>query len=80
MNLAQQYGRETEMWVKNYQTHGGQEYFVDVANEILMEKGVQRILAWSYLGSSYMSSLKSENPLMLHEKQSAWFKKMAEKK
>lgn len=80
LNLSRQYNRETEMWVKNYQTRAGEEFFVDVANEVLMEKGVRRVLAWSYLGSSYMSSLKSANPLLLHEKQSAWFKKMAAKK
>jgi len=80
LKLANEYGRETEMWVKNYQTHAGQEYFVDVANEILLEKGVRRVLAWSFLGSAYMSSLKSDNPMLIHEKQSGWFKKMAAKK
>lgn len=80
LNLSRQYNRETELWVKNYQTRAGEEFFVDVANEVLMEKGVRRVLAWSYLGSSYMSSLKSANPLLLHDKQSNWFKKMAAKK
>ena len=80
LKLGEQYHRETEMWVKNYQTRAGQEHFVDAANEILMEKGIRRVLAWSFLGSSYMSSLRSDNPMLIHEKQSSWFKKMAAKK
>ncbi len=62
VKLAQQYQKEPEIWIKNYAITAGTEYFVRLATEISFTAGIRRILAWSYLGSAYMSYIRSANP------------------
>jgi len=60
--LAAQYGKEGQMWVKNYHIVDGTEHLVKEATEASYKAGIRNIFAWSYLGSSYLSWLKSDRP------------------
>ncbi|MDZ7372438.1 MAG: hypothetical protein ONB23_00585 [candidate division KSB1 bacterium] len=67
-------GREVEIWVKNFKVRRGQEEFVRHATRVAFEKGIRRILAWSYLGSAYMSALRSDDPLLVYRTQAEAFR------
>jgi hypothetical protein len=76
--LADQHGKEAEMWIKNFKIQAGTESFVTLATEITVELGIRRIWAWSYLGSAYMSSLRSDNPYLVFDLQGEAFQKAHE--
>jgi len=76
LQLGTKYNKQAEMWIKNFKIAKEQENKIELANQITYDTGVRRILAWSYLGSDYMSSLRSANPIKVYKTQSAWFKKM----
>lgn len=71
---AQKFGVEPEIWIKNFKIAAGQEHLVELATEIGFDAGIRRILAWSYLGSAYMSYLRSDNPLEVYERQAQAFR------
>jgi hypothetical protein len=60
--LARKYGKEAQMWIKNYHIEAGTEHFITEATQIASRAGINNIFAWSYLGSKYMDSLRCENP------------------
>ncbi len=76
LQLAQKYGKEPEMWIKNFKIRAGTEPFVSLATEITARLGIRRIFAWSYLGSAYMSSLQSDNPYLVFDLQGEAFQKV----
>jgi hypothetical protein len=61
-DLAEKYGKEAQMWIKNYHIEAGSEHFIKEATEIAASAGIKNIFAWSYLGSKYMDCLRSDNP------------------
>ncbi len=75
-DLAKKYGKEPEMWIKNFKIRAGTESFVTLATEITADFGIQRIWAWSYLGSAYMSALRSDNPYLVFDLQGEAFQKI----
>ena len=75
VELGKKFNKEPEMWIKNFSVSEGQEDFVVLATDICAQEGVRRILAWSYLGSAYMTSLRSKNPQQVYQKQSNAFRK-----
>ncbi len=60
--LAKKYGKEAQMWIKNYHIEAGTEHFITESTQIASGAGIKNIFAWSYLGSKYMDFLRSENP------------------
>jgi hypothetical protein len=66
-------GREPEIWIKNFRVRKQQECFIPLATRISHEAGIRRVFAWSYLGSAYMSSLRSDDPLSVYEIQAQAF-------
>ncbi len=60
--IAQNTGKEGQMWIKNYHIVLGQEKAVIDATVACIEAGIQNIFAWSYLGSKYLSWLRSDQP------------------
>lgn len=72
-DLAAKYGKQSEMWIKNFKVKAGTEHFVTLATEISAKSGVDRIFAWSYLGSAYMSALRSDNPYLVFDLQGEAF-------
>lgn len=67
--IAKQYGKDAQMWIKNYHIVQGTEDSVRIATEEAYQAGIRNIFAWSYLGSSYLSWLKSDNPQLVWETQ-----------
>jgi hypothetical protein len=59
--IAKQHGKEAQMWIKNYHIVAGTENAVVEATRAAFEAGIRNIFAWSYLGSSYLSWLRSDN-------------------
>jgi hypothetical protein len=66
-DLAKKYGKEAQMWVKNYHIEAGTEHFAVEATKIARNAGIKNIFAWSYLGSKYMDCLRSDNPELVWE-------------
>ena len=60
--LAEKYGKEPQIWIQACKVKKGEEGKVRQAVEVAYKHGIQNIMAWSYLGTAYMSRVKSERP------------------
>ncbi len=60
--LAGEYGKESQMWIKNYHIVAGKENDAAIATEASYRAGIRNIFAWSYRGSEYLSWLRSDDP------------------
>ena len=76
--IAHAYAKEAQMWVKNYHIVAGTEHCVVDATEAAFEAGIRNIFAWSYLGSSYLSWLRSDNPELVWKQQSDALRRLDE--
>lgn len=74
--LGKRHGRATQMWIKNYHIEAGTEDFVALATTTAHAAGIRNIFAWSYLGSSYMSWLRSDHPEKVWEIQTDTLRKL----
>lgn len=61
-DVARQYGKDVQMWIKAYQIEGGRENDLAIAVEESRKAGIDNIFAWSYRGTETLSWLKSDNP------------------
>lgn len=59
---AKRHGKEPQIWIKNYHIIQGTEDSVTLATQASIESGIRNIFVWSYMGSEYMSWLKSDHP------------------
>jgi len=71
--IADKYGKEAQMWIKNYDIPRNNEDAVAEATWASYNEGIRNIFAWSYKGSSYMTSLASEDPEKVWEIQTNAF-------
>ncbi|HSQ40789.1 MAG TPA: hypothetical protein VLM37_00760 [Fibrobacteraceae bacterium] len=62
VDLAHRHGKEPQIWIKNYHIVSGTETCVVDATNTAFGAGIRNIFAWSYLGSSYLSWLRSDQP------------------
>lgn len=69
LSVAQKYGKEAQMWIKNYHIIANKEADVRYATEEAYNAGIRNIFAWSYRGSEYLSWLRSDNPELVWETQ-----------
>ena len=69
VRIAKEFGKASQMWIKNYHIVQGTEDSVRIATEEAYKAGIRNIFAWSYLGSSYLSWLRSDNPSLVWETQ-----------
>ena len=67
MQLFRKYNKPVQMWIKNYSIESGKETDIKVAIEETYKTGIKNIFAWSYLGTKYLSWLKSDNPEKVFE-------------
>ena len=61
-DVAQQYGKDVQMWIKAYQIEAGRENDLAIAVEESRSAGIDNIFAWSYRGTETLSWLKSDRP------------------
>ncbi len=54
--------KEAQIWVKNYNILKNNEDSVVAATYAAYNEGIENIFSWSYLGSQYLSKLKSDDP------------------
>ncbi len=66
---AKKFGKEPQMWIKNYQIEKGRENDIRTATEEAAKAGVKNIFAWSYFGNAYLSKLASDAPETVWEVQ-----------
>ena len=62
VDVASQYGKAVQMWIKAYQIEAGRENDLAIAVEESRKAGIDNIFAWSYRGTETLSWLKSDNP------------------
>ena len=62
VDVAKEYGKDVQMWVKAYQIEEGREKDLAIAVEESRAAGISNIFAWSYRGTETLSWLKSDNP------------------
>jgi len=67
--LCNAYGKEAQMWIKNYHIVKGHENDVAESTRLAYEAGVRNIFAWSFRGSEYLSWLRSDDPPKVWETQ-----------
>lgn len=67
--LCNAYGKEAQMWIKNYHIVAGREEDIEHTTRIAYEAGVRNIFAWSFRGSEYLSWLRSDDPPKVWETQ-----------
>ncbi|MCK9182255.1 MAG: hypothetical protein M0P13_05180 [Fibrobacteraceae bacterium] len=60
--IACKYGKEPQMWIKNYQIEKNRENDIAIATQKALEAGVQNIFAWSFKGNASLSWLASDDP------------------
>ena len=73
VELAKKFNKEPQMWIKNYHIQKNNEDSVVEATWAAFNEGVRNIFAWSYLGSSYLSWLRSDDPEKVWELQTDTF-------
>ena len=61
-HLAVRYGKEPQIWVLNFRIRKGEEEKITLALEAAYEEGIRNFAAWSYMGTTQMSWLRSDNP------------------
>lgn len=79
-DLGKRHGRATQMWIKNYHIVAGTEEHVRIATESAYTQGIRNIFAWSYLGSAYMSWLRSDNAQAVYDLQTSTLRRLSELK
>lgn len=67
--IAKKYGKEPQMWIKNYQIEKGRENDITIATTEARKAGIENIFAWSYRGNAYLSWLASDDPEAVWEAQ-----------
>lgn len=67
VSLAKKHEKEAQVWIQNFNVPAGREKEISKAVELAYRKGIRNFAAWSYLGTAYMSYIKSDNPEMVWE-------------
>ena len=62
LDVATAHGKDAQMWIKNYHIVAGTEPAIELATRASWDAGIRNLFAWSYLGSSYLSWLRSDDP------------------
>lgn len=60
--LASRHHKEPQIWIEAFKIKAGHEGNVKRGVEVAYQMGIRNIMAWSYLGTAYMSSIRSERP------------------
>ena len=60
--LAGKYGKEPQIWIQACKVPQGREAEVRRAVETAWRHGIRNIMAWSFLGTPYMTWVKSDRP------------------
>lgn len=60
--LADRHEKEAQVWILAFRVGAGKEEDLGRAIEVAYEEGIRNIMAWSYLGTGYMSSISCDRP------------------
>jgi len=62
LQLTSQFGKEGQIWVKNFSIEKNSEECVAEATYAAYNEGIRNIFSWSYKGSQSMSKYRCDNP------------------
>jgi len=62
VELAEHYGKEPQIWVQACKVKSGQEEWVRKSVERAWELGMRDIIGWSFLGTPYITWVRSDRP------------------
>ena len=79
VQIAKKYGKEPQIWIQACKVREGVEKQVGKAVEAAYQHGIKNIMAWSYLGTAYMSWVRSEKPEVVWRELSKAYRKVAER-
>lgn len=65
--LTQKYHKEPQIWIQAVKVRKGEEEKVRESVKVAYQNGIKNIMAWSYLGTAYMSWVRSERPQRVWE-------------
>jgi hypothetical protein len=71
VKLAERYDKEPQIWVQACKVRAGEEEFVRRSVETAWDLGVRNIMAWSFLGTPYMTWVRSARPEVVWKELSA---------
>lgn len=60
--VARKFKKKPQLWIKNYSIESGREDDVILAIEEALQEKIDNLFAWSFLGSEYLSMLRSDDP------------------
>jgi hypothetical protein len=69
--LADEYGKEPQIWIQACKVPEGREWEVRRAVETAWRLGIRNIMAWSFLGTPYMTRVRSDRPEVVWRELSA---------
>uniref|UniRef100_A0A7V3ZZE3 Uncharacterized protein n=1 Tax=candidate division WOR-3 bacterium TaxID=2052148 RepID=A0A7V3ZZE3_UNCW3 len=63
--LSNKYSKESEIWIQNFRVKKGEEHLIEKVALKAKEYRIDRISAWSYKGTAYMSYISCDDPEMV---------------
>ncbi|PIU41703.1 MAG: hypothetical protein COS99_03855 [Candidatus Omnitrophica bacterium CG07_land_8_20_14_0_80_42_15] len=63
--LSDEFKKEAQIWILNFRIKNGTENNVRLAVETAYKEGIRNIAAWSFYGTEMMTSLASDDPLLV---------------
>ncbi len=60
--LSKKFGKESEIWIQNFKVKKSDEYLIEKVAETAKSYEIDRISAWSFRGTFYMSYIRCEDP------------------
>ncbi len=60
--LSKKYHKESEIWIQNFRVKKGEEDLILEVARVCKEYQIDRVSAWSFKGTFYMSYIRSEDP------------------
>lgn len=73
VELGERFGKEPQIWIQACKVKKGQEEWVRKSVERAWELGVRNIMAWSFLGTPYITWVRSDRPERVWEELVAAF-------
>jgi hypothetical protein len=62
LELTGRHGKEAQIWIQACKVRAGEEEWVRRSIEKAWDLGIRNIMAWSFLGTPYMTWVRSDRP------------------
>ncbi len=65
--LTKKFGKESEIWIQNFKVKKGEERYIEKVAFTAQKYTIDRVSAWSYKGTAYMSYIRPDDPQKVWE-------------